>query len=86
MIHNGIEYFPVTDDADKLARLRELADRPVGSRRLAEFAASELGLTPPGFREGDPLSSIVEVFRPDMDHGVLVWDIHEYRDEELGED
>ncbi|GAA4902571.1 hypothetical protein LX16_0222 [Stackebrandtia albiflava] len=85
MIRNGIEYFPVTDDV-VVALLREKEADGAGAHELADYAATELGLRPPDHQPGDPLPLIVEVFPPDMDHGVYVWNIHEYFDEELGED
>lgn len=84
MIYDGIEYFPVTEDAKILEQLRLRED--MDSRKLGEYAFS-LGLRPPNHTDGDQIPEVVHVFPPDDDEGVLVWDIFEdedHGDEEYG--
>ena|GEM_PF-3088776 len=86
LFSNGAEYFPVTDDPDLIARLNEREEIEPDSLKLAEFAVTELGLTPPDYHEGDPLPEIASIYPPDHPDGIYIWDIHEYDDSEMGED
>lgn len=83
MEYDGIEYFPVADDPDVLARLRDHERDHPSSIRLGEFAFS-LGLRPPDYTDGDVIPAVVTVFPPGDDEGVLVWDLIE--DEDHGEE
>ena len=81
-----MEYFPVTDAPDLIARLNERAEIEPDSLKLAEFAVTELGLTPPDHQEGDPLPEIASIYPDDHPHSIYIWDMHEYHDSEMGED
>lgn len=75
MIIDGIAFFPVTEDPEKLASLHAKDEAGADSRELAEFAVG-LGLTPPHRRENGALPLIVKVWPRDRPDGVLVWDLH----------
>jgi hypothetical protein len=83
MIIDGIEYCPVTNDPEKLARLYECWDNVAGvdSAGLAEFALT-LGLTPPGYEEGAELPDIIQI---GIEERHLVWDIFETDEVDIDE-
>ena len=73
MIYDGIEYFPVTTEPTEVARLRA---QGLDSIDLARWAVDH-GFTPPEYEDGQPIPAIVEIYPPDMDDGVLIWDVHD---------
>ncbi|THV24289.1 hypothetical protein [Glycomyces paridis] len=73
---DGVEYFPVTGEAEALALVHAKSDTYVDSRRLAEYAVS-LGVAPPRYTPLGVLPLIVTVWFPGATEGLLVWDLHE---------
>ncbi|GAA4910716.1 hypothetical protein [Stackebrandtia albiflava] len=80
-MNEDTDYAVVTTDPETQAIMRA---QDLDSIDLARWAVSH-GMTPPGYREGQRIPAIIEVFPPENPEGVYAWDVHELDDAELGE-